>query len=947
MSSAVIFERDAEFSVLDEAVAKVGSGSSAVVVISGAAGIGKTQLLDRTREAARGHGLRVLFGRGSPLEREYSYGLVRQLFEPLLAEAEGVHSDDWMSDAAAAAKGVLLPSGQADDAVGEFAALHGLFWLTSDLCRNGPLVLAMDDLHWADEPSLRFVAYLLPRLEDLQLLLLLGMRPDEPGAATSLLDLITVDSASVVLRPAPLSPDASADLLAEVFGRYPEGTISAVCHEATGGNPFLLAELGRAARADGVVPTDDNAEAILRVGAQSLSRRTSLQLGRMAPEPIRLAEALAVLGPGANLVTATRLSGLTTEQAASSIDQLESAHLIRHDDQVPYGDAYGYVHPLLEAAVYGQIKPGQRARYHTAAARGLVERGAPPEQVAAHLLRLPPEADATTVAALRHAADAALTRGAPEAAVTYLRRALAEPPPEGVLVDILTDAGMAAARIDLPLAADYLSAAMELQTDPVARAQIAHILGMVLMYVYRVDDAVAVLTRAIASLPPEEDDLNRTLHAALLNAALVAVDVSAGVSDIDDLRGLHPLDTLGGRLLDAMIEAFGAYTGDPQWTERNRTVAADPALRVAAGQGIILAALPFWALVVAGDDAGVAGFTAIITEARRSGATSTLVTSLTYRGLGWIQRGDLAEAESDLREAERLAVLTGFVLALPILRGLLAEALAEQGKVDEAAAVVSDVDLPTLLPITGLYFYPLQSKALVLAAQGRHKEALEAALAAGARLAGHANGQNPAVIPWRSQAASCLYALGRLDEAAEYVTEEIELARRWGAPFAIGRALRVAGRITWGKPGVDLLRRAVEVLEASTAHLEHAKALVDLGAAVRRSNARVEARAPLAAGLDLAFRCGAAPLVELARAELRAAGARPRRMTTSGPDSLTTSERRVADLAASDLTNRQIAQELFVTIKTVEVHLSAAYRKLGIAQRGQLHRHLAAQSKPA
>jgi DNA-binding NarL/FixJ family response regulator len=166
------------------------------------------------------------------------------------------------------------------------------------------------------------------------------------------------------------------------------------------------------------------------------------------------------------------------------------------------------------------------------------------------------------------------------------------------------------------------------------------------------------------------------------------------------------------------------------------------------------------------------------------------------------------------------------------------------------------------------------------------------------------------------------------------------LAHRWGAPFALGRALRVAGLVTPGTAGLDLLREAVEVLHKSPAQLEYAKALIDFGAALRRGNARVDARPHLAAGLDLAIKCGATPLIERAGTELRAAGARPRTVAPSGPDSLTPSEKRVADLAARDFSNRQIAQQLFVTTKTVEVHLSSVYRKLGITGRNKLRNEL-------
>ena len=192
---------------------------------------------------------------------------------------------------------------------------------------------------------------------------------------------------------------------------------------------------------------------------------------------------------------------------------------------------------------------------------------------------------------------------------------------------------------------------------------------------------------------------------------------------------------------------------------------------------------------------------------------------------------------------------------------------------------------------------------------------------------------NPAAIDWRSQAAVAHAALGEPDAARALALEELGLARRFGAPRAIGIALRTLGVIG---DDLDALREAVDVLAASPARLEHARALADLGVALRHRRQIVEAREPLRQALDLATRCDATPLAERARTELQIAGARPRRPQLSGADALTTNERRVAALAAEGRSNREIAQALYVSPKTVEKHLTAAYRKLGVGKREEL-----------
>jgi DNA-binding CsgD family transcriptional regulator len=204
--------------------------------------------------------------------------------------------------------------------------------------------------------------------------------------------------------------------------------------------------------------------------------------------------------------------------------------------------------------------------------------------------------------------------------------------------------------------------------------------------------------------------------------------------------------------------------------------------------------------------------------------------------------------------------------------------------------------------------------------------------------------RNPAFIAWRSPAALAMLQLGQPDEARRLATEEVELARTWGAPRALGAALRAAGLVEGGMRGLALLEEAVQALAGSPAKLEHSKARMELGAALRRANRRADAREHLRQAVELATICGAASLAEGAERELLATGARPRRIALSGVESLTPSERRVAEMAAEGPTNREIAQALFVTQRTVEVHLTSIYRKLGISSRSQL---AAALDEPA
>jgi DNA-binding CsgD family transcriptional regulator len=195
--------------------------------------------------------------------------------------------------------------------------------------------------------------------------------------------------------------------------------------------------------------------------------------------------------------------------------------------------------------------------------------------------------------------------------------------------------------------------------------------------------------------------------------------------------------------------------------------------------------------------------------------------------------------------------------------------------------------------------------------------------------------------PWRVEAAPVLAALGDVGEARRLATEQLGLAREFGQPRTLGMSLRAAALVESGEVGLELLAEAVDVLEQSQSPLELARALTDCGAALRRAGHRVQARAQLEQGLDLAHRCGALRIANQARAELIALGAKPRRDAITGRDALTAAERRVATLAAHGMTNREISQTLVTTTKTVKTHLNRVYRKLEIACRAELAAALA------
>jgi DNA-binding CsgD family transcriptional regulator len=346
-------------------------------------------------------------------------------------------------------------------------------------------------------------------------------------------------------------------------------------------------------------------------------------------------------------------------------------------------------------------------------------------------------------------------------------------------------------------------------------------------------------------------------------------------------------------------------------------------------------------LAMADLDEALAIYDEALAEAHRRGSILTFAVTKVVRAQTFVLRGDLTEAEGEGREAfAALEAWATTARASVYLAAYLAEALMEQGKLDEAAAALDRSGFGEALPDDARLLIVPNIRARLRVLNGDLAGGLEDTLAAGRRYEA-LGGRNPAFLAWRSQAALSLLQLGEQDEARRLVAEELELARTWGAPRSLGAALRAAGLAEGGERGLALLEEAVEVLTNSPAKLEHAKARTELGAALRRANRRSEAREQLRRAVELATICGATPLAERADTELRATGARPRRIALSGVESLTPSERRVAQMAAEGPTNREIAQALFVTPKTVEIHLSSVYRKLKISSRSQLRAALA------
>ncbi len=943
-----LLERSDELARIGSALADAREGHGRFLVIEGPAGIGKTALLAAARTVAADAGMRVLRSRGTELERDFAFGVVRQLFEPPLAEASELERANLLQASAGVAAGLLgLPGRPPADSPPSrvdpsFAILHGLYWLCANLAAAGPVCLVVDDAHWADGPSLRYLAFLLTRIEELDVALVVATRPREAGGDAELLATVTTDPSAELIRLPPLTRVAVAQLVESRLGRAPDPVFVDACLRATRGTPFLMRELVAALSEGGVPPTADAARHVERIGARTVGRSMRLRLRRL-PEPAeRLARALAVL-ERSGLTQAARLAGLEEDEAADAAELLANAGILE------YGRPLTFIHPIVRSGIYSELSGAERAQSHRRAARLLAEQPGAYERVAQHLLVSEPAADGWVVERLVEAARAAARNGAPESAAVFLRRALDEPPPPDEQLGLLLELGMAEASAGLAEWPEHLQRAIDAAPDAAAAAGPAMMLALALSRAQRFAEAVEVLDRASSSLDERHSELALLLEAAAvvagINDPVTAPSVALRRETLRERAADHPAPP-------PELLAVAAFTSI--LTNEPAEIGADlatRALQAAESAPPGADARPWFSyatwfsqttlsLLWAERYAQVRPLLdASIAQARATGDSSRLSVGLAHRAWLALRRGDLCAAEGDARTALAAAELPAPTMYRVFNGGLLVKALVDQGELDAAEQALAPLDDEAETgSITASVLRLARGRLRV--EQGRVAEGLEDFLAVGADLT-RALVTCPSYLPWRSEAALAHLVLGDRESAGRLAEEELELARAFGTPRALGVAKHAAGVVAGGERGELLLREAVDAFERGDAGLERARALADLGALLRRRNRRTEARELLREALDVAHRLGARTLAEQAETELRATGARPRRVVLTGLDSLTASESRIAEHASQGLTNREIAQMLFITARTVEGHLTSIFRKLQLDSRDQLRAMLA------
>lgn len=895
-----LVDRERELEALTGGLTDALAGRGRLVLVEGPAGIGKSRLLAEARRMGAA-AARVLSARGSQMEKAYGFGVVRQLFEAVVAGGAA------LSGAAAPARIVFDPAAHESQqrAEGAFAVLHGLYWLTVDLCADRPLVLTVDDLQWCDTGSVRFLAYLVRRLEGLPVLVVAALRTGEPHPDHALLTELAHDDATVRVRPAPLTAAGSADLVRRRLGESADAGFVAACHRTTSGNPLLLRQLLHALRTEGVRPDHLHADRVTAIGSRAVSSIVLARLTRLPEAATATAQAVAVLGSAAALPAVVALAGLPEAEVLDAIAALVRAEVLR--DEYPLG----FVHPLVADAVYRDLPPGDRQVRHERAARVLDAAGASAEQVAAHLLQVPHRGAPRVVEVLRRSAATAAARGAADAAATYLTRALQEPPPAAEKPYVLLELGRVETLGDGPAAKGHLREAYATLTEAGSRAEAAHLLARTLVFAGEVGEASAFARSAARELPADRHDERQVLLGVQrIGGYIHGIDPASWRDGPEPaVSGNGP----GARMLAASLAWEAVVDGE------DRARAVDLA-RFALADGVLLDhdngllwAVAGMVLEMADEDASPFWDEALA-HAYRGGSLFAVLATHLWRGYTEWRRGDLRAAYHSVTLSGEQSAVWGSVVASPYADAFAIGILLDTGDVAQARASVERLrDRPRFGDGARLF---AEADARVLLAEGRPAQAL-AALESVRHV--HTEVRNPVWRPWRSNRAQVLAALGRRDEAVELVEQELHLARVWGAPSVVGRTLRILGEL---RGGAAELREAVPLLARDG--LERARAL----AALARVVTGPEATDLLVRAYELARRCGAHGLLRQVGEDLARAGVEP----PAPPAGIapTGVEGRIAAMAAEGADERRIAQALFVTPGVVRQALRAARDRSGV-----------------
>ncbi|WP_086662148.1 ATP-binding protein [Lentzea kentuckyensis] len=905
----MLLERDDEMGLVGTALDRARDAIGSILVLAGPLGNGKTALLRTLPEHPGAESFSVLHASATPTERGHAFGVARQLLEP---GAAGTPPGEWTGPVSG--RDGLAPHPRND----EQSVQLGLLSLARELSRNRPLLLLVDDLQWVDDQSLLMLEVLARRIRHLRAVLVVTVREGDPLAHSPAVAAVLA-LASRWVRPRPLSPVGATELVRTRLGQDCAPEFGLACHAATGGNPLALTALALAWAVSGRSPTEANA-ALVPAMRPAQVRERLVACMRAQPEAAqRLLKAAAVLGESAEPDVVRVLAGL---------DEGVVDEIMRGLTKLGVFGERGFTRRGARDAVHDLMTTAEREQLHLRAVRLLHDLGKPAESVARQLLAISVRQGGWAVEALREAAQVAVRRGAPETAVSYLRRALLDTSADGQdRATVLVDLASAERLFDVHAAVRTVSYAIALLPGPRERA--AALIRLTPAVMGNAPEAVVSILRQVfhefgptEGLSGVDRDLALRLEARLRFIARgEAGELSAVPARLDELDAAERTGSGAEReLLSVLVNAATLAAATP--AGRVAAIAEQLLAREPAASPHSPSAAPLLVTALAAADTPdvASGWLCRALEAaRQRGDVVEQAMVRTEQSLVHLMSGEVADATRATVDAFDLGAWNWSAVgtSAAVVSGAVVLQLDDPVLIDRAleSAGAEPAD-PGLSTVAAL----LRGQAAVL--RGEFAAAALTLSDCGARL-DRSGWRNPVLFPWRSSLALVKLELGDTTGAIRLAEEERLIAEEWGAPSGIGRTLRVLGRAVGGERGRELTGRSVEVLRTSAHQLELVQAL-------RQWAELTGEQADWRTCLDLAQEIGAQRVAQRARTALGVV----KPAATGGK--LTRSERKVAILAMGGHSNQEIADQLSVTSRAVEKHLTNTYRKLGVRRRAEL-----------
>ncbi|MPY58082.1 AAA family ATPase [Streptomyces spongiae] len=916
--------RSSALSMLRDTASEVRKGRAGVAFVSGAAGMGKTSLLTRARAEFERHDGTVLFATGR--EPGFPGKTLRDLFGPLGLTAPDAATSPLLAGTARWALPTLLPGSEPDfGEVGEnarYLILSGLSRLATRVMADGPLTIMLDDAHRCDPLVLRWVDFLLQRTFADPLLVVLAYDPDATGPGRELLTTVTRHAAGTTVELGPLSSDEIADLITAALGASLEPSFVRLCSKLSGGSPLSLRSLLAELRDHGVRPEGPGLRRAADIGERVLSRAVPARLDRLPENVRKVAVGIALLGATEPRTIAALLK-LSAPTVAAAVDALRRQGLLAPE-------RLEFVAGQVHGTVLGELPPGDLDALRLRGALLLHDEGRPPEEVAHLLVDLPELQEPWMTSTLRSAAADARRRGDPEDEVRFLERVLqAVPDHPETLIELAT----ALSDADPEAAMPHLMRAIERTADFWARVALVTRYGVLSLRTRKASPAFRLLSDVLDAV----DGAPEQLPAAdsFLHRQAQAVFLSVGVCSKPHVREtLRRARTMavphGGTPSDRA--AVGTLAGTVMLDGGSAEQAADHA-RAAVSGALAVGHEPLILAAKVLDRAGLpeealAALDRIVENTRRVGAVRAQCDALAIRSGVAMRMGRPTGGAADAQAAMNLARDRNWNTP----RIGFAAMLVNRGEPERAGALLDEINQPNF---AWEHHEVLVLRGCARLLLGDSEGGLSLLLRCGRSMA-EAGISSSVLAPWWVPAAVVLTDLDRRPEALALVEAQEEWSLRWGTPESVGLSLLARGVATPGRRGLELMTKAVERLAASPARFSQLQAELLLGRGLLQIGDDAGARKYLRRAVNLAVRCGSPSTHAIARRLLVTAGGRMRGLNNKLADLLTAAERRVADHAMAGATNRDIAVALFVTLRTVETHLSSVYRKLGVSSRAEM-----------